>query len=169
MSRPIVLSLLLVLGIGASCGTAEPPDSAEPVATQVVDDVEYRARSALLGSYPVRLRTWATVTNRGRREAVLRLPDDCAVLLQVRSRTGELRWDQAGASSCDGPPVERRLPPGDSVVFETFAAAPEILGDSLADDVYVLSAYLRPGGRTVMLQAGRANLVGLPDTLSAQP
>jgi hypothetical protein len=164
-----IARMLVVLAAAAGCAPNDTPDGAEPAEVYVADGIEYRARTALLGSYPVRLRTWVTVTNRSNEEVLLRFPDDCPVLLQVRARTGEVRWDQAGAEPCAGSPTERRLPPGDSVVFETLASAPAILGDSLPDDVYVLSAYLRPGNRGVLLQAGRANLVGLPDTVPARP
>jgi hypothetical protein len=122
--------------------------------------VEYSARTALLASYPVRLRTTATATNHGREPVVLRFPDACPVRVRALTRSGELRWDQGDATMCAEVITEVRVAPGDSAVFETHVTAHEVLGDSLPDDVYLLVAYLHPEGREpVVLQAGRANLV----------
>jgi hypothetical protein len=139
------------------------PQEAEPTAEAVVrtpDGVEYAARTALLASYPVRLRTTAVARNRGPGDVVLRFPDDCTLLVRVLARGGELRWDQGRDRPCAPSGEELRLAAGDSVRFETYISAPEVLGDSLPDDVYLLVAYLRPSDYPpVFLEAGRANLV----------
>jgi hypothetical protein len=139
------------------------PQEAEPAAEAVVrtpDGVEYAARTALLASYPVRLRTTAVARNRGSGDVVLRFPDDCPLLVRVLTRGGDLRWDQGRDRTCAPSGEEVRLAAGDSVRFETYLSAPEILGDSLPDDVYLLVAYLRPAHHPpVFLEAGRANRV----------
>jgi hypothetical protein len=123
-------------------------------------DVVFSARTALLGSYPVRLRTTVTAVNRGAGAAGLRFPDGCVVLVRAHSRDGRMLWDQGDTVACTEALVEVTLAPGDSATFETQFTASDVLGDSLPDDVYVLRAYVRPLGReTVVLEAGRANLV----------
>jgi hypothetical protein len=157
----MVCCIVLIAG---ACG---PRDAADPEPAPVVrrNDVEYTARTALLASYPVRLRTTITARSHASREVVLRPADDCPVLVIVLSRDGRPRWNQAGAVPCDGAPREVRLPAADSVTFETELTAPEILGDSLPDDVYLLVAHFRPAGAApIVLQAGRANLVAPPGT-----
>jgi hypothetical protein len=157
----------LTTGIAAIAAVAyvacEAPEPAEPEPVSVArtaDGVEYSATTALLASYPVRLRTTATATNRTTRDVVLRFPDDCPVLVRALARNGEPRWDQAGHEACGGAPTVLTLAAGASATFETELTAPDILGDSLPDDVYVLVAQLRPVGHpAVMLSAGRANLV----------
>jgi hypothetical protein len=160
---------LLLAAAAAACQPGDDNGGHEPAErVRTADGLEYAARTALLASYPVRLRTTATVVNRGDRAATIRFDDGCPVELLVLTRAGEVRWEQSAAEPCAEPALERSLAPGDSAVFETLASAPAILGDSLPDDVYVLVARLRPGGRDVLVRAGRANLVGLPDTIPAQ-
>jgi hypothetical protein len=150
---------LLAAGALLSCGPGDD-DAAPDTASRTVAGVEYAARSALLASYPVRVRTTVTATNVSSRDVLVRLPDECVVLVRALSRDGQPRWDQAGAATCPASARELRLAPGDSVRFDTEFTATDVLGDSLPDDVYVLHAYVRPDARDpVVLQAGRANLV----------
>jgi hypothetical protein len=147
---------------GAACDRAAEPQPA-PLAAGAVrtaDGIEYTAATQLLGSYPVRIRATATAANTGAREVTLRFPDDCPLLMRALTREHELRWDQAGVAPCAGPPTEISLARGESTTFEVELTAPQVLGDSLPDMLYVLVARLRPvGQRPVELQAGRALLV----------
>jgi hypothetical protein len=144
----------------AACAPAGEPAPAMEMEARTADGVVYTATSALLASYPVRIRASATATNRSGRTVVIRFSDGCPVLARVLTRQGEPRWDQAALQPCDGPPVEHTLGAGEAVTFETLLAAPQVLGDSLPDDVYLLAVHLRPEGqRPLLLQAGRANLV----------
>jgi hypothetical protein len=163
LRRPASLALVAALATAAAVPGCTPDrgTTGEPTAEYRTDGgVEFSARTALLGSYPVRLRTTATVANRGTRHVSMRFPDGCIVLVRAFTRQGELRWDQGHITECSHAIVEVSLAPGDSATFETLLTAPEVLGDSLPDDVYVLAAYLRPLDLdTIVLQAGRANLV----------
>jgi hypothetical protein len=148
------------LGALAACGRDDVAEAEPAAAVQTADGVTYSATTALLGSYPVRLRTTATVRNEGSRPVVVRFADACPVLLRALTREGAPRWDQRGLADCDGAGPEAALAPGAAATFETHATALEVLGDSLPDALYLLVAYLRPAGQPpVVLEAGRALLV----------
>lgn len=155
-------TIALAAGAQAACTGAREPVQPDPASeVRVFESVEYRAETQVMESFPVQLRTRATVTNRAGRTAEVVFPDGCVVLLRAyRSpeRSGPPAWDQAGAVGCTMALVEVALAPGEAREFSTGASARDILGDSLPDARYYFTAVLRPGGTEVEVAAGDAEL-----------
>lgn len=158
MLRSEIAACVLLLG---GCAGSEPPpgtDRASSPATQA--GVEYRADTQVLESFPVQLRATVTLLNRTGETVMLELPDGCPVLLRAyREGVGSKpAWDQGNVLVCTLAIQEVRLAPGESRTFQGRSDAREILGDSLPDGSYRLTAVVRPNGSTVELPAGSAQL-----------
>jgi hypothetical protein len=158
--RMMLAGLLLV----PACAGTEPPDPVEDVRQSVSrDGIEYRAETQVLESFPVQLRTSVTVTNRSGSTVMLELPDGCAVLLRAYRDPagGRPAWDQGQVAVCTMAIQEIRVAAGERRSFEGRSDAREILGDSLPDGSYRLTAVVRPKGTTVEIPAGQVQL-GVP-------
>lgn len=151
----IVVALLLA----GACATATPVEES-PARTPLrgIDFEGNRApasgRGALEGS--------VTMTNRRAATAILTFPDPCVALIRVyeldRTRRAPV-WDQASSVTCDGEPVVVELSPGGSRSVPIRAVpGTGILGDSLPDGRYRITAYVRPDGRVIEVELGEADL-----------
>lgn len=164
---PSIIPLLLVMI--AACSRPEYP--AQPVqpesptahqgTTMTEGDLHYVAETAIRESFPVQLATTVTAANIGRRPAAIEFTDGCPVLLRAYrtpDRTGAPAWDQAHDTFCTMAIQNFTINPGESRRFTTQADAREILGDSLPNGRYYLTAVLRKSGGALELAAGEAGL-----------
>lgn len=160
---PILLASLI---LAAACSrTEQGPDplSPTPQLGAVVNegDLRYVAETAIMESYPVQLATMVTVENVGSRPAVVELANGCPVFLRVyrdRERTGRPAWDQAHQVFCTMAIQIVEIGPGESREFRTRSDAAQILGDSLPNGRYYLSAMVNKVGGGIELEAGEADL-----------
>lgn len=155
--RMLLLAVLIAAGCARETTTPDGPGGGAAV---VHDDVEYRAETAVMESFPVQLATTVTLTNRGTTPVTLTLPDGCAVLLRAyRSENATTpAYDAQRNVACTLALQEVTLPPGDREQFSTRSDAREILGDSLPDGTYHLRALVRPNGGVVEVPAGVVQL-----------
>lgn len=155
------LAALAVLA--AACATPESPldPQTSPQPARLVDGVAYRADTAILESFPVVLRTEVTVRNETAAPVSIQLADGCTVLLRAyrtETRAGAPAWDQLRSAICTMQLVGIDLAPGEEEKLGVMVNAREILGDSLPNGTYYLTAVVRPVGGTVEIAAGRADL-----------
>lgn len=155
------LAAALVLAACARAVVTSGPDPVRPDAV-MVGEIRYQAETAILESHPVQLRTTVSVTNTGARPDTLEMPGGCPVLLRAYrdpARTGTPVWDQARNTACTLQLLYLDLAPGQTRAFEGRATAHDILGDSLPNGRYYLTAVLRPENQVVELEAGDTELV----------
>lgn len=164
MRRAHVL-LAVTAGLFAACSGSEGPNDIggdpAPRNVVVVDSIRYSAETAILESFPVRLRTTVTLTNLAQRTDTLAVPGGCPVTLRAYrdpARTGTPAWDQSQVLFCTLQIRYVVLGPGESELLQGGASATDILGDSLPDGRYYLSAVVRIEGETIELAAGSATL-----------
>ena len=130
--------------VGLACsGGNRPVDPTQPAAVVTGSNrVSYRAETFVLKSFPVQLSTVVTATNVG--DQPVRLESDgCeAFLLAYRrpDRSGPPAWDQRQVIGCTRILKWWDLAPGDSVQLRAYTRAQDILGDSLPNGQYYLSA-----------------------------
>lgn len=136
------------------------PEEAGAGASVSEGGIEYRAETRVAESFPVQLHTTVTMTNASAAGMDVELPGGCPVLLRARRAEDTVRvaFDQAQVRVCTMQLLQFRLAAGESRTFEGSADAGEILGDSLPDGRYLLSAVLRPNGRLVEVPAGEVSL-----------
>ena len=167
MSRtPIVALLGLALTAGCTgCNggpdVADPPAGTSPI---VQGGIEYSAQTLVMESFPVQLDTRVTMTNRSTQRVTLQLASGCPIALRAyrnEART-QLAWDQSKGRVCTMQIQIVELAPGASAERNTRTNGYEILGDSLPDGRYWLSAAVAvtPGGG-VVVPAGSVDL-GVP-------
>ena len=158
MTTRVAFVSLLTACLSPGCGM-DP--GAAPVAPSVRQgDVEYRATTAILESFPVQLHATVTMLNRSSARTTLELGSGCPVLLRVyqdQARTA-LVWDQGRAIACTKQIQIVEIAPGDTAQRSTRTNAREILGDSLPDGRYFLSAFIQVVGSPVVVPAGEADL-----------
>lgn len=159
-------NLLLLLALAAGCSRPEHPAQPEfPITRQgtpvTEGDLQYVAETAIMESFPVQLATSVTVANVGSRPAALEFPDGCPVLIRAYrtpDRTGTPAWDQAHETFCTMAIQHFTINPGESRKFTARTDARQILGDSLPNGRYFLTAMLRKTGWTLELPAGEVEL-----------
>lgn len=164
--RRSVPTLLLALAIASGCSRPEHPAQPEfPLSRQgapvIEGDLQYHADTAIMESFPVQLAATVTAENIGSRPAALEFPDGCAVLLRAYrtpERTGTPAWDQERETFCTMAIQRFTINPGESRQFTVRTDARQILGDSLPNGRYFLTAVLRKAGWTLELHAGEADL-----------
>ncbi len=159
--------LLLALTIfGAGCSRPERPAQPElPAVRQgaprTEGDLRYTAETAIMESFPVQLATSVTVVNIGSRPAALEFSDGCPVLLRAYhtpDRSGEPAWDQERDTFCTLAIQRITIDSGESRSFSVRTDARQILGDSLPNGRYFLTAVLRKTGWPLELEAGAVDL-----------
>lgn len=167
--RRSVLFLTLLLVVAAACSRPEHPaqpgqpesPSSRQGSIMTEGDLRYVAETAIMESFPVQLATTVTASNVGSRPAALEFPDGCPVLLRAyrtADRSGRPAWDQANETFCTMAIQQFTINPGESRRFTTRTDAREILGDSLPNGRYYLTAVLRKSGGPLELTAGEADL-----------
>lgn len=158
-------TVLAATALLTACSGAEGPidigGETVPRNVAVVDSIRYSAETAILESFPVQLRTTVTLTNLAQRTDTLEVPGGCPVTLRayrVPTRTGTPVWDQSKVLICTLQLRYIVLESGESELLQGGATATDILGDSLPDGRYYLSAVVRANGETIELAAGSATL-----------
>jgi hypothetical protein len=122
--------------------------------TDVDSPVTYKVTGfAIAESFPVQISVTVEATN-----GSVTFPDGCVVLMRVYADGTDPAWDMSGAVACTQALVQVDLDPGGTEQFQTgLVSAATILGDSLPNGNYRITAYLRPG-EIVELDAGTVDL-----------
>jgi hypothetical protein len=126
---------------------------------QLVGGITYTMTSfAIAESFPVQLRITVELANESTTQKSVTFPDGCVVLMRAYDGGTEPVWDMGSTVACTLALVEVDLVPGESQEFQVgLVSAATILGDSLPNGEYRITAYLRPG-QIVELEAGVADL-----------
>jgi hypothetical protein len=159
MTRRRLASLAFAVTL-AGCISSVAPDNPPSSAAVVQGEIEYTADTAILESFPVQLHTTVRMRNRSRSSVQLRFGGGCPVQIRAyrnEART-ELAWDQGRVIACTKEIQIADLPAGDTIQRTARTNAREILGDSLPDGRYFLSAYVMIVGAPLLVPAGAADL-----------
>ena len=126
---------------------------------QLIDGITYRVTSFVIAeSFPVQLGITVELENESATPKSVTFPDGCVVLMRAYDGRMEPLWDMGNTVACALVLVEVDLAPGESQQFQAgLVSAATILGDSLPNGEYRITAYLRPG-EIVELEAGIADL-----------
>ena len=154
--------LLPILLLAACTSAEDSPTDTPPAASQQVGDVQYSAETLVMESFPVQLRTIVTARNTSDEAIEMNFPYPCVVHVRAyadSARTGEPAWSQERFMGCIAVIFDDTIAAGDTAQY----TAPgtdgyEVLGDSLPDGRYWLSAVLNPGGERLELPAGVVDL-----------
>ena len=125
----------------------------------LIDGVTYRVTSfAIAKSFPAQLRITVEIENESTTSQSVTFPDGCVVLMRAYDGGTNPVWDMGLTVGCTQALVQVFLAPHESEEFHTgLVSAATILGDSLPNGEYRITAYLRPG-QMVELDAGMADL-----------
>ena len=162
MTRRIRSLLPLPLAaLAAACMSSVEPDGPPSSSAVIHGQIEYTAETLIMESFPVQLRTIVRMRNRTGSATEIRFGGGCPVLIRAyrdEART-RLAWDQSRTVACtkeiqilslrSGESAERAAPHTD---------ARQILGDSLPDGRYWLSAHVQIVGSPLLIAAGAADL-----------
>ncbi len=148
-------STLLTVTLAACQGSLNGLD----FGNDLVGGITYRATSLIIAeSFPVQIGVTVELVNESGMPQSVTFPDGCVVLMRAYDGGPDPVWDMGGSVACSLALVEVDLAPGGSEVFQSgLVSAATILGDSLPNGEYRITAYLRPG-EVVELNAGRADL-----------
>lgn len=158
MPRTYSAGMALLL---AACSSGGDNVTDAPADSRSVDGIVYTAETAIAESFPVQLYVTATAMNPAGNAAELVFPDGCIITLRAydnEERSGQAAWDQARMLVCSQAIEERTVPGGGALELRGASDARDVLGDSLPDGRYWLSAVLRPNGVVVEVPAGSADL-----------
>lgn len=160
MSR--IAPALIALAVTACAPSPAPANGASDAdATTDASGIRYHAHTLILESFPVQLRTVVTLTNTTPAPRTVELPGGCPVLLRAYrtpEHTGEPAWDQSREAVCTLQLMIVRLAPGESQEVTGSATARDVLGDSLPNGRYYLTAVVRPDQQRIEIPAGEADL-----------
>jgi hypothetical protein len=150
-----VCTLLASATIAACQSSVKGPDFPD----RLVDGITYRVTAFVIAeSFPVQLGITVELENESTEPKSVTFPDGCVVLIRAYDEGTEPVWDMGGTVACTLVLVEVNLAAGERQTFDTgLLSAATILGDSLPDGEYRITAYLRPG-QIVELEAGVADL-----------
>ena len=153
-----------VVAMAAACSnTSRDPSDPGPGGSQtlVQNNIEYRAESLFLESFPVQVVANVEITNLTGAPVTITFPDGCLVALRVyrdADRT-RLAYDSSRDFGCTQALVPVTIGAGESRELSTPPiSAARILGDSLPNGTYYFSALVRPNGQQLQLRAGSGNL-----------
>lgn len=153
-----ITPVLAALALAAACAPNPAPTGG---GTVDADGIRYAADTRILESFPVQLQTTVTLTNTTSAPQTLEIPGGCPVLLRAYTtaeRTGEPAWDQSRDIVCTQQVMIARLGPGESEEVTGRASARDVLGDSLPNGRYYLTAVVVPNRQQVEVPAGEADL-----------
>ena len=147
---------LLVTATFVAC---EVSSSGLDLPEQLIDGITYRVTGFVIAeSFPVQIGITVELENESTTRQSVTFPDGCVVLMRAYDSGTEPIWDVGQTVACSLALVEVDLAPGQSEEFTTgLVSAASILGDSLPNEEYRITAYLRPG-KIVELEAGMADL-----------
>ena len=147
---------LLVTATFAAC---EATSSGLDLREQSIDGITYRVTGFVIAeSFPVQIGITVELENESTTPQSVTFPDGCVVLMRAYDSGTEPVWDMGQTVACTLALVKVDLAPGQSEEFITgLVSAASILGDSLPNGEYRITAYLRPG-QIVELEAGMADL-----------
>ncbi len=147
---------LLVTATFAAC---EATSSGLDLREQLIDGITYRVTGFVIAeSFPVQIGITVELENESTTPQSVTFPDGCVVLMRAYDSGTEPVWDMGQTVACTLALVKVDLAPGQSEEFITgLVSAASILGDSLPNGEYRITAYLRPG-QVVELEAGMADL-----------
>jgi len=153
--------VVLAFGLGGGFFACTGTDPATGAGT--TGGVTYTADTRVLESFPVQLRTTVRALNSSREGARLELSSGCAVQLAAYrdAQRTQLSWDQSRIQMCTMALQIIDIAPGAARNFEGSTDARAILGDSLPDGTYFLTAVMHVNGRKIEIPAGSATL-GVP-------
>lgn len=160
---PFILALLAIIG---ACSRAEQsPHPLSPNLQQgaplTEGDLRYVAETSIMESFPVQLATTVKIENIGSKPASVEFANGCPVLLRAYrtpDRTAQPAWDQAREVFCTQAIQVITIMPGESREFTTRTDAAQILGDSLPNGRYFLTAVVNKTGWPLQLEAGAVDL-----------
>ena len=159
--KKALFTFLTVLSACSNSSEPNGPGLGNRGARLVQDNLEFQAETLIMESFPVQLRTVVHVTNATTAPADLTFPDGCKVLMRVYRDAARrsLAYDMTRVMGCTMAIEEFRIAPAAVREFDapTISAA-TILGDSLPNGTYYISAVLRPNGKRIELDAGSAQL-----------
>ena len=146
----------------AACTNGEDTVTDAPSSAHNLGGVEYSAETLVMESFPVQLRTIVTARNATGDDAFLHFGSPCVTHLRVydnAARSGAPVYDQAREYGCIAVIFDDTVAAGDTAQY----SAPntngyEVLGDSLPDGRYWLSASLNPSGQRIEIPAGAVDL-----------
>jgi hypothetical protein len=147
--------------IAASCAAIEELVPGAPLPVRTHEGLSYRAETVSLQAPARSYETTATLTNTTTSRRTVTFPDGCVVLVRAyrnAARAGAPAWDQARTVACTQALVEVAVAPGETVSRNTRFEPRAVLGDSLPEGRYYLSAYLRPMNTVVEVAAGEVDL-----------
>ena len=147
---------LLVTATFVAC---EVSSSGLDLPEQLIGGITYRVTGFVIAeSFPVQIGITVELENESTTPQSVTFPDGCVVLMRAYDSGTEPVWDMGQTVACTLALVEVDLAPGQSEEFITgLVSAASILGDSLPNEEYRITAYLRPG-QIVELEAGMADL-----------
>ncbi len=153
--RLLVCTLLATASIAACQTTATGLGPSD----QLVDGITYRVTEFNIAeSFPVQLGITVELANESTTQKSVTFSDGCVVLMRAYGTGTEPVWDMGPTVACTLALVVVELAPGESREFQVgLVSAATILGDSLPNGQYRITAYLRPG-QIVELEAGVADL-----------
>lgn len=153
-----------LVAVTAACSNASTdPGDPGPGGSQtlVQNNIEYRAETLFMESFPVQVAAKVEITNLTNAPVSIMFPDGCLVVLHVyrdADRT-RLAYDSARDFGCTQALVPVILRAGDSRQFSAPSiSAAKILGDSLPNGTYYFSVLVRPNGQRLELRAGSGEL-----------
>jgi len=147
---------LLVTATFVAC---EVSSSGLDLPEQLIDGITYRVTGFVIAeSFPVQIGITVEFENESATPQSVTFPDGCVVLMRAYDSGTEPVWDMGQTVACTLALVKVDLDPGQSEEFITgLVSAASILGDSLPNGEYRITAYLQPG-QAVELEAGMADL-----------
>lgn len=159
MKKAMVVAAAVAAACAADPGEPGPRDG--DAHTIVESNIEYRAETLIMESFPVQLRANVHITNLRSAPVTVTFRDGCLVYLRVyrdAARTS-LAYDSERVEGCTDALVPISVGAGQSktVSARTISAA-DILGDSLPNGTYYFSAVVRPETHRLTLHAGSAEL-----------
>lgn len=159
-SRATALRFVLAAAVPLLAGCAHDPSSSSAPPPASLRGIDFLAEVAIVGS-PARVTGVVAITNRRETPVRLAFPDACMALLRVYEVEGERLppvWDQAQEADCAGEPAVLELGGGGAAQVRIRDVAVDRIRGEGAAGPYRFTAYLRPGGTVVEVEAGSAEL-----------
>ena len=156
-------SLLVALSVAFLpfwCDQVRARRSAKPIeivaSREPIAPLSYEARAEVTGTPPDSIAVTVAITNTSTESARALVSQYCRVLFEWRAgsdSTARPRWD-GQQRGCLARGRDVSLGPGQTEVLRTTASVRDVLGDSLPDGRYIVTAIFEVDGATVTRLAG---------------